>query len=130
MDRVMSKRLRASMRAANKGRNLRPRASQVPEPPPGFEDEPLAEAEAGETTAESPKTKPAASSDLRARETAREPVTATPAPPAPPKPPAVVSAPVEAPKAPSIEAAPSSDTQPSSPAFILGDEGKKKAATT
>src|SRR3954447_27081033 len=34
MDRVMSKRLRASMRAANRGRNLRPRTSQVP-PEPG-----------------------------------------------------------------------------------------------
>src|SRR5262245_48072424 len=33
MVRVMSKRLRASMRAANKGRNLRPRAS-IPHPPP------------------------------------------------------------------------------------------------
>src|SRR5580704_1627831 len=33
MDRVMSKRLRASMRAANRGRSLRPRVSQLPADP-------------------------------------------------------------------------------------------------
>src|SRR3954451_20033886 len=86
MDRVMSKRLRASMRAANKGRNLRPRSSQLPAPPPEQED--VAEEIAAESPAIASPSAPAGSvhpgerpralpdSDPRARETVREPAVA------------------------------------------------------
>src|SRR5689334_14767588 len=80
MDRVMSKRLRASMRAANKGRNLRPRSSQLPSPPTQVDEQEAAnERESTEpeqiVAAEAPAPSPT-SADLRDRETVREPVVA------------------------------------------------------
>ena len=148
----MSKRLRASMRAANKGRNLRPRASQVPpEAVPGDAPADAAPAE-GVQVRTAPTSAPVtAPSPDRGRETVREPAVdrddadedeadeapvalagkpistapvAAPAALAAVPVPVAARAPVEA--AP-IEAAPPSDTQPSSPAMV---PKVKEAAST
>ncbi len=128
----MSKRLRASVRAANKGRNLRPRSSLVPEqvlvgaagtPSPS---EPPPSDPGGETdaTAAAPSLDP--SLDLRARETVREghqegggsrppaeaPELAAEPPAAEPPSEAVPST------RPVLELAPNSDTQPSKPSVV------------
>jgi len=135
----MSKRLRASMRAANKGRNLRPRASQPheqgttpSEPPPSGRD-----SETPSSTRESaPETAP--SLDLRARETVREPsVAPEPAPaakveakpelvakvePATPPEPARGAGPV-------LEIAPGSATAPSKPSTESGEPKQPSSST-
>jgi hypothetical protein len=136
----MSKRLRASMRAANKGRNLRPRTSQVPpEAGPSEAAESVKIQTAAPTSA--PLTAPSAD---RGRPTLREPALEDPedtgsdedddaddAAPialvgkAPSEPPAAVVPPPRAP----LE-----DTQPSSPAVLMSTapakvEVKKTAST-
>jgi hypothetical protein len=154
----MSKRLRASMRAANRGRSLRPRASQVPPDPFAERDSALPAAEAAATTSEPPEAEaaqarseppeaphdegveaaeaapveaPVAASSA-ARETVREPFVrkADEAPEAPEAP----AAKAEAPEAPAakVEApeAALSDTHPSVESPLAREFAKLTAGTT
>ena len=118
----MSKRLRASTRAANKGRNLRPRTSQphapvaTPSQPPEAAAQPLSsnpppmeEQAPAEASAQPERAETSASHDLRARVTEREPAVAARVPDdepeepneaAAPEPAATEAAPTEAAAAP------------------------------
>ncbi len=147
----MSKRLRASTRAANKGRNLRPRTSQphapvaTPSQPPEAAAQPLSsnpppmeEQAPAEASAQPERAEISASNDLRARVTEREPAVAARVPddetkedePAAPEPAATEAAPTEAAAAPEPAATePAAEPAPAPPPVTAQPEASPPSDT-